>query len=39
MCKELPVILVNKAMDPEKNKCMAKEEERHKGSLTQKNSF
>jgi hypothetical protein len=41
MCKELPVILVNKVVDPKKNnrgkKWRAEEEERHKGSLTQKN--
>jgi hypothetical protein len=33
MCKEMPVILVNKVVDPKKNnwkKCRA-EEERHKG--------
>jgi hypothetical protein len=37
MCKELPVILVNKVVDPKKligKKCRAKEEERHKGSVT-----
>jgi hypothetical protein len=42
MCKELPVILVNKVVDPKKNnrkKWRAEEEERHKGSLTpQKNN-
>jgi hypothetical protein len=41
MCKELPVILVNNSGGgPEKNdrkKWRAEEEERHKGSLTQKN--
>jgi hypothetical protein len=39
MCKELPVILVNKVVDPKiiiGKKWMAKEEERHKGSLTPK---
>jgi hypothetical protein len=38
MCKELPVIPVNKVVDPKKEKSekMAEEEERHKGSLTQK---
>jgi hypothetical protein len=39
MCKELPVILVNKVVDPKRiigKKWRAKEEERHKGSLTQK---
>jgi hypothetical protein len=37
MCNEMPVILVNKVVDPKKNnrkKWRAKEEERHKGSLT-----
>jgi hypothetical protein len=37
MCKELPVILVNKVVDPKRiffKKWMAKEVERHKGSLT-----
>jgi hypothetical protein len=41
MCKELPVILVNKVVDPKRiigKKWRAKEEERHKGSLTQKKS-
>jgi hypothetical protein len=40
MCKELPVILVNKVVDPKRiigKKWRAKEEERHKGSLTKKN--
>jgi hypothetical protein len=39
MCKELPVILVNKVVDPKRimgKKCRAEEEERHKGSLTEK---
>jgi hypothetical protein len=37
MCKELLVILVNKVVDPKRiigKKWRAKEEERHKGSLT-----
>jgi hypothetical protein len=37
MCKEMPVILVNKVVDPNRiigKKWRAKEEERHKGSLT-----
>jgi hypothetical protein len=37
MCKEMPVIPVSKVADPKKNnrkKWRAKEEERHKGSLT-----
>jgi hypothetical protein len=37
MCKELPVIPVNKVVDPRRiirKKWKAKEEERHKGSLT-----
>jgi hypothetical protein len=37
LCKELLVIPVNKVVDPKKNnrkKWRAKEEERHKGSLT-----
>jgi hypothetical protein len=40
MCKEMPVIPVNRVVDPKKNnwkKWRAKEEERHKGSLTPKN--
>jgi hypothetical protein len=40
MRKELPVILVNKVVDPKRiigKKWRAEEEERHKGSLTQKN--
>jgi hypothetical protein len=39
MCKELPVILVNKVVDPKRiigKKWRAEEEERHKGLLTQK---
>jgi hypothetical protein len=39
MCKELPVILVNKVVDPKRiigKKWRAEEEERHKGSLTEK---
>jgi hypothetical protein len=39
MCKELPVILVNKVVDRKRiigKKWRAEEEERHKGSLTQK---
>jgi hypothetical protein len=42
MCKELPVILVNKVVDPKRiigKKWRAEEEERHKGSLTQKVPF
>jgi hypothetical protein len=41
MCKEMPVILVNKVVDPKKiigKKRSAEEEERYKGSLTQKNT-
>jgi hypothetical protein len=37
MCKELPVILVNKVVDPKRiigKQWRAKEEERHKGLLT-----
>jgi hypothetical protein len=40
MCREVPVILVNKVVDPKRiirKKWRAEEEERHKGSLTQKN--
>jgi hypothetical protein len=41
MCKEMPVIPVNKVVDPKRiigKKWRAEEEERHKGSLTpQKN--
>jgi hypothetical protein len=39
MRKELPVVLVNKVVDPKRiigKKWRAKEEERHKGSLTKK---
>jgi hypothetical protein len=39
MCKELPVILVNKVVDPKRiigKKWRAEEEERHKGWLTRK---
>jgi hypothetical protein len=40
MCKELPVIpAVNRVVDPKRiigKKWRAEEEERHKGSLTQK---
>jgi hypothetical protein len=39
MCKEMPVIPFNRVVDPKKNnrkKWRAKEELRHKGSLTQK---
>jgi hypothetical protein len=39
MCKEMPVILFNRVVDPKRiigKKWRAKEEERHKGSLTQK---
>jgi hypothetical protein len=38
MCKELPVIPVNKVVDPKNNrkKWRAEEEERHMGSLTRK---
>jgi hypothetical protein len=42
MCKELLVILVNKVVDPKRilgKKWRAKEEERHKGSLTKKKTF
>jgi hypothetical protein len=37
MCKEMPVIPVNKVVDPKRiigKKWRAKEEERHKGLLT-----
>jgi hypothetical protein len=40
MCKEMPVILVSRVVDPKKNnrkKWRAEEEERHKGSLTHTN--
>jgi hypothetical protein len=39
MCKEMPVIPVNKVVDPKRiigKKWRAEEEERHKGSLTPK---
>jgi hypothetical protein len=39
MCKEMPVIPVNKVVGPKRiigKKWRAKEEERHKGSLTPK---
>jgi hypothetical protein len=39
MCKEMPVILVNKVVDQKRiigKKWRAEEEERHKGSLTKK---
>jgi hypothetical protein len=39
MCKEMPVIPVNKVVNPKRiigKKWRAEEEERHKGSLTQK---
>jgi hypothetical protein len=38
MCKELPVILVNKVVDPKRiiGKKWRAEEERHKGLLTHK---
>jgi hypothetical protein len=40
MCKEMPVILVNKVVDPKrimrKKWRSEEEEERHKGSLTRK---
>jgi hypothetical protein len=42
MCKELPVILVNKVVDQKRiirQKWRAEEEERHKGSLTHKKRF
>jgi hypothetical protein len=42
MCKELLVILVNKVVDPKRilgKKWRAKEEERHKGSLTKKKNI
>jgi hypothetical protein len=41
MCKELPVIPVNKVVDPKRiigKKWRAEEEERHKWPLTQKRS-
>jgi hypothetical protein len=39
MCKEMPVIRVNKVVDPKRiigKKWRAEQEERQKGSLTQK---
>jgi hypothetical protein len=39
MCKEMPVIPVNRVVDPKRiigTKWRAEEEERHKGSLTKK---
>jgi hypothetical protein len=39
MFKEMPVITVNRVVDPKRiigKKCRAKEEERHKGSVTPK---
>jgi hypothetical protein len=39
MCKELPVITINRVVDPKKNnrkKWRTEEEERDKGSLTPK---
>jgi hypothetical protein len=42
MCKEMPVIPVNKVVDPKRiigKKWRAKEKERHKGSLTQKSTI
>jgi hypothetical protein len=39
MCKEMPVILVNKVVDPKRiirKKWRAEEEERHEGLLTKK---
>jgi hypothetical protein len=39
MCKEMPVILVSRVVDPKKNnrkKWRVEDEERHKGSLTHK---
>jgi hypothetical protein len=42
MFKELLVILVNEVVDPKRiirKKWRAEEEERHKGSLTQKGAF
>jgi hypothetical protein len=40
MCKETPVIPVNRVVDPKRiiSKWRAKEEEMHKGSLTPKKS-
>jgi hypothetical protein len=42
MCKEMPVIPVHRVVDPKRiigKKWRAKEEERHKGSLTKKLSI
>jgi hypothetical protein len=42
MCKELPVILVNKVVDPKRiirKNGGPRRKERHKGSLTQKKTF
>jgi hypothetical protein len=41
MCKEMPVIPVNKVVDPKRiiGKRRAEEEERHKESLTPKNQI
>jgi hypothetical protein len=42
MCKEMPVIPVNKVVGPQRiieKKWSAKEEERQKGSLIQKNAL
>jgi hypothetical protein len=36
MCKEMPVIPVNKVVDPKRTKLRAEEEKRQKGSLTPK---
>jgi hypothetical protein len=42
MCKEMPVIPVNRVVDPKRiivKKWKAQEEERHKGSLTKNRSL
>jgi uncharacterized membrane protein (DUF485 family) len=39
MCKEMPVIPVNKVVDPKKNNWKKWKEERYKWSLTQKRTF
>jgi hypothetical protein len=42
MCKEMPVIPVNKVVDPKRiigKKWRAEEEERHKGLLTNKKNI
>jgi hypothetical protein len=41
MCKGMPVILVNRVVDPKRKivKIRAKKEERHKWSLTKRTSF